>query len=243
MKRNNGVPYYLLTIVIMIKLLVFDLDGTLVDSKVDLWQAVNFSLQCKSLPPCSLGEVTSFIGNGARQLIEQSLMHTLNHHVKKISFAMLPDENLIEEVLQIFMSYYIDHCSENTTLYDGVRKFLADNKYSKVVLTNKPKIPAIKILDHLKILPYFSTVLGGDSEFGKKPNPAGLQYLLKINDCLPKEAILIGDGLQDAQAAQAAEVPFIAYLGGLGSHELNRLENSSTTLESFSDLNHILAQL
>jgi phosphoglycolate phosphatase len=194
------------------RLWVFDLDGTLIDSRLDLAVAVNATLRERGLPDLPEERVVSFVGDGADDLIRKSLEAAgLSRDAAQ---AALPD------ALEWFLGYYGEHCLDRTLPYPGALELLdALRGRSLGVLTNKPEKPALRILAHLGILDRFTQVVPGDGPLGKKPDPAGLGYILNAVNASPTESVLVGDSLQDLKTARAAGVPFLAFLGGLGDAE------------------------
>ncbi len=196
-----------------IKLLVFDLDGTLIDSRLDLAFSVNATL--RSLGCKSLGEdqIISFVGDGASELLQRSLLAT----------GMPPDETntQLPLTLKLFLEHYLDHCLDRTVLYPGALDLLNNSsRYKKAILTNKPILPTQRILAGMGIRQHFGEVLGGDGPHPKKPDPTGLAYILSsLEIASPLESVLIGDSPQDFLTAQALGCPFIAFLEGLGNAE------------------------
>jgi phosphoglycolate phosphatase len=194
-----------------LRLWVFDLDGTLIDSRYDLVLAVNATLAHLKLPPLSEDIIVSYIGDGAEDLIRRSL-----------ESAGMPSPEIravFSETMRWFLDYYGEHCLDRTVPYPGALDLLdalTARGLTLAVLTNKPEKPALKILAHLGILERFAQVIPGDGPLGKKPDPAGLAYILRAVNTLPHDAVLVGDSLQDLQTARAAGTSFVAFLGGLG---------------------------
>jgi len=186
------------------RLLVFDLDGTLVDSKEDLANAVNVALESFDLPPLPHPMIYSYVGDGATILIR---------HV-------LPPEkaDLLPEVLDRFLSYYRRHLLDTTRAYPGVvgalRKWAGI--YRMAVLTNKGVAMAQEVLSGLSLDGYFFEVRGGDSFDTKKPDPEGLLHILREAGAEAQEAIMIGDSRNDVLAGRAAGTVTCGVTYGLG---------------------------
>jgi phosphoglycolate phosphatase len=193
------------------KLWVFDLDGTLIDSRYDLVSAVNATLAHRGLAPLSEDLIVSYIGDGAEDLIRRSLESAgMPAPVIREGFA---------DTMRWFLAYYGDHCLDRTVAYPGALALLDALKARELpmaILTNKPEKPALKILEHLGILGHFTHVIPGDGPLGKKPDPAGLAYILGSVNTAPLTSVLVGDSLQDLQTARAAGTAFVAFRGGLG---------------------------
>jgi len=185
-------------------LLIFDLDGTLINSKKDLTISTNATREHFGLPPLDEETVGSYVGNGVAMLVRR---------------AMGPDatEELIESALQYFMKFYRTHAIENTRLYPGVRESvqeLAAEKHKLAVLTNKPGRISFDIIGALGLGDYFMRVYGGDSLAGKKPDPVGILTLMQEGAARPEETLMIGDSAVDVQTARNAGVRSCGVLWG-----------------------------
>jgi phosphoglycolate phosphatase len=193
------------------KLWVFDLDGTLVDSRLDLVSAVNATLAHLKLAELPEDIIVSYVGDGAEDLIRRSL-----------ETAGLPSSEIravFPETMRWFLDHYGEHCLDRTVPYPGALELLqalAARGLPMAVLTNKPEKPALKILAHLGILERFAHIVPGDGPLGKKPDPAGLAYIVEAVNIVPLDSVLVGDSLQDLQTARAAGTSFVAFMGGLG---------------------------
>jgi phosphoglycolate phosphatase len=187
------------------RLLVFDLDGTLVDSKVDLANAVNVALESFDLPPLPHPMIYSYVGDGATVLIRRAL----------------PSEkaDLLPEVLDRFLAYYRRHLLDTTRAYPGVvgalRKWTGI--YRMAVLTNKGAAMSREILAGLSLDGYFFDVLGGDSFGTKKPDPEGLLHIVREAGVEAEETIMVGDSRNDVQAGRAAGAVTCGVTYGLGA--------------------------
>lgn len=187
-----------------IKAIIFDLDGTLIDSVDDLANSVNYTLGRLDLPLHTTEEIKSFVGDGIQKLIKRSLGQT---HMEKF-----------DDAFAIFMKHYGVHCTDNTVLYPKVAEtisFLAE-KYSLAVLTNKSATFSHKILTALKIDSYFKEVLGGDSLPTKKPDPAGILYLADKWGLAPDQLVMVGDHATDIEVGQRAGCKTVFIEGGIG---------------------------
>jgi phosphoglycolate phosphatase len=181
---------------------VFDLDGTLVDSRADLVASVNAMLRRMGLPERDEATVVSFVGEGAERLIRRSLG---------------PSEDRYPEAAPIWRDEYARRLLDQTRLYDGIAEVL-QLPVPKAVLTNKPGGFARQILRGLGVAGAFVAVLGGD-EGPRKPSPDGLLQLCRTMGITPDEAMLVGDSAVDVATAKAANVRVCAVLWGLGSPE------------------------
>ncbi len=183
------------------RLAIFDLDGTLVDSVDDLHASVNHALRLLGLPPRSRDEVRGFVGEGARVLLARSVA---------------PRDELLEPALAAWRPHYEAHCLDRTRPYPGIEAALAGAGRALAVATNKPGGMARKILAGLGLLPRFSLVLGGD-EMPRKPDPTGVREIMARVGATPGETVYIGDSKVDVATARAAGVELVAVSWGLGS--------------------------
>ena len=192
-----------------IKLLVFDLDGTLIDSRLDLADSVNATLSLCGFSNLKEDLIISFVGDGAEDLLRRALLAA--------GLEPREAETRLDETLRIFLAHYQAHCLVRTLPYPGAMRFLEGSRHlRKAVLTNKPLSPALRILEGLGMSRHFELVLGGDGPHPKKPDPGGLGYILTTLKASASEAALIGDSLQDLRTARAAQCAFIAFSGGFG---------------------------
>jgi len=170
-----------------IKLLIFDLDGTLVDSRLDLANSINAMLRHYRKPLLPNEVIASYIGDGAPMLVRRSLGDP-------------DDEAYVQQALQFFLLYYREHKLDNTYVYAGIKESLDTIRASRngdavqmAVLSNKPVIPSRAIVDALGLADYFFQVYGGNSFHTKKPDPTGVQALLDEAGTRPEQAVIIGD--------------------------------------------------
>ena len=190
-------------------LIVFDLDGTLIDSKLDLANSVNFTRQKMGLPLLEHRLIFSYIGDGATMLIRRAMGEGLS-------------ESAIQQALETFLGHYREHLLDNTTLYPGVEKTLNDLYALKLaVLTNKPLRPSQAILQGLQILDRFNLIYGGDSFQHKKPHPIGLEQILRDTKTPPERALMVGDSYIDIQTGHNASVATCGVTYGLARDTLN----------------------
>jgi phosphoglycolate phosphatase len=176
-----------------VKLAVFDLDGTLVDSREDLYLAVAHALSELGLPPRSRDEVVSYVGDGAVALVARSIA---------------PREHLLETAVALWREHYSRHLLDHTRLYPGIAAVLGSARIPLAVHTNKPGAMARKILDGLGVFSRFVAVVGGD-EGARKPDPSGLLAIAARVGVTAEETVLIGDSLVDHATAVTAGVRFV----------------------------------
>ncbi len=189
-----------------LQLLVFDLDGTLIDSSRDLCNSVNATLQHFGLRPLEEPIIASFIGDGVGMLIRRALLvpGELPEHLRN-------DEDFFAQALEYFLTWYRAHKLDFTRAYDGVLESLAALASAAqppvmTVLTNKPVGPARAICDGLNLSRFFASVFGGDSFPTKKPDPEGLLALMQQFGATPQSTLMIGDSEVDMLTARNAGV-------------------------------------
>lgn len=229
----------------VLKLLVFDLDGTLADTRHDLALSVNHALRASGRAPLPLSAVIGFVGDGARNLIQRSLAAaSLGAAARGADAVGAAADDPVDAALNTFLEHYAAHCLVETAAYSGVKASLDKlTGYAKAVLTNKPAAPARTILAGLGLADHFRLVLGGDNPHGPKPDPAGLVHIMAAEKAAPEETVLIGDGIQDLRAARNAGAHFLGFLGGMGSAEALRSENPEAVFEDMNRLPEALAAL
>ncbi len=188
--------------------LIFDLDGTLIDSKRDLAQAVNAALEELGRAPIPDELIFSYVGQGAPLLISRALGE-----------GATPQECL--KGLEFFFEYYAAHKLDHTVTYPGVREALATLAgMSMTVLTNKPVRISREILKELGLFGYFRFIYGGNSFARKKPDPVGVNTILRELSATPTQAMIVGDSEIDVQAARNAGTWVCGVTYGFGSHRL-----------------------
>jgi phosphoglycolate phosphatase len=208
--------------------LIFDLDGTLIDSKLDLALSVNATLEHMGRARLPHERVYGYVGKGAPRLIQQALGPGAN-----------PDD--CQRGLEYFLAYYRQHMLDNTVTYPGVREGLAAlNGLSMAVLTNKPVRFSQLILEGLGLAGHFRFVYGGNSFETKKPDPAGMAVLLRDFGIGPKQAMVVGDSEVDVQTARNAGTWACGVTYGLGRERLaeyppDLLVDSLTELADYLD--------
>lgn len=212
-----------------VDLLIFDLDGTLVDSRQDLTASVNHALGRMGLPPLPIETVTGFIGDGARLLFTRSLEAARG----------VADEAEVEAGLRAFREHYGLHLLDATRPYPGVPEALQVlGQKAMAVATNKPEDFSLAILKGLGLHHHFRVVLGGDSTPHKKPHPAQAEAILAAVRLPPAAALVVGDSPQDIAMARAAGCGACAVTYGLRPREELAAAAPDFLLDDLRDLPH-----
>ena len=181
-----------------IRLLIFDLDGTLVDSRLDLVHSVNAMLRHLKRKELPAEVIASYVGDGAPMLVRRALGDPA-------------DEHFLAEALEYFLAYYRVHKLDHTKVYEGIPEALAALRRSgngferrMAVLSNKPVNPSRQIVEALGLAPFFTHVYGGNSFSTKKPDPLGAKTLMQEAGARPKETIIVGDSSIDVLTGRNA---------------------------------------
>lgn len=211
-----------------IKLVIFDLDGTLIDSLEDITRAVNHATRPYGIAEKSIAEMGDLLGTGISILIDRVL-------------ADRRDE-LKEDVLKRFMDYYSDHLVEYTTVYSGVKDVLENLVGNKrAVVTNKREQFAKTMLTELGIGSYFDSILGSDSVSEKKPSPVPLLHLLDLYKIDPSEAVMVGDSEIDIAAGKGAGVRTVGVT--YGYREREALEGADFIIDDILELTELIKEI
>jgi phosphoglycolate phosphatase len=175
---------------------LFDLDGTLIDSKMDIAAAANSALVHFGIKPLPLEKAVTYIGHGVS-------------HLLRCALGSEATEERMKEGMPVLMAYYKEHLCEQTTVYPGVRDLLDYLKNRDIpmgVVSNKPHSLALATLEKLHLNGYFKIALGADATTHPKPHPEPLLTALKALEGHPENSVMIGDSPIDAQAGRAAEM-------------------------------------
>src|SRR5258706_2306621 len=190
-----------------IKLLIFDLDGTLVDSRQDLTNSINAMLKHFHRQELSSDVISGYIGDGAPTLVRRSLGFADHADLKH------DHEEFVEEALTYFLDFYREHKLDHTYVYEGVigalraiRASSQGNPRVMSVLSNKPVGPSRAIVDALGLKEFFVSVYGGNSFETKKPEPLGIQTVVRETNTQPDQAAIIGESYIDIIAGPSAGI-------------------------------------
>jgi phosphoglycolate phosphatase len=195
-----------------IKLVIFDLDGTLIDSRLDLINSVNAMLRHFNHPELPGEVVASYVGDGAPMLVRRALGDP-------------EDEKFFKDALEFFLSYYREHKLDHTIVYEGIpdalRQIQANGSERKMaVLSNKPVNPSRAIVEALGLAPFFVRVYGGNSFETKKPDPLGVERLLSETGTARQSAMIVGDSSIDVLTGRNAGIATCGVTYGFAPHTL-----------------------
>jgi phosphoglycolate phosphatase len=206
--KNRSIPAERL------KLLIFDLDGTLVDSRIDLANSINAMLRHFGKAELPDEVIASYIGDGAPMLVRRALGDP-------------DDESYVNQALEFFLLYYREHKLDFTYVYEGITESLDairngrnGNPAKMAVLSNKPVYPSRAIVEALGLGGYFFQVYGGNSFHTKKPDPAGVHALLQEAGALPHETVIVGDSEIDVLTAHNSGIYSVGVKYGFAPHTL-----------------------
>jgi phosphoglycolate phosphatase len=209
-----------------IQVIIFDLDGTLVDSSIDICHALNYALEGMNVPPITVRETISIIGEGITRLFEK-IIETHNIPADK------------DFLIRRFLDHYAAHLVDNTTVYSGVEDTLKSlNGCRKAVISNKREDFSERVLELLGMRKYFDLVVGSDTTAERKPSPVPIQYVLSRFKTRPEEAIIVGDSNYDIEAGKAAGVRTIAVT--YGYRPLSMLQGADYIVSSMPEILRIL---
>lgn len=210
------------------RLVIFDFDGTLIDSKHDIATSLNLTLEELDLPTRSPEEIFSFVGDGIKRLLRVCVGEG--------------NDARYEEALLIFRRHYLAHCLDTTRLYPGLNQLFDEGRneiYTKAIATNKQLDYTLRIVEGLKINEedHFAEIVGPTSDKpALKPDPEMLWRILKNLEIQPEAAMLVGDSTNDVQAAQAAGMRACAVGYGYGNREKVQALNPDHYCEKPNDL-------
>ena len=192
--------------------ILFDLDGTLVDTAPDLMNAHNYVMKKYGYPTKSTEDIRNLVGQGAGAMIGRSIWGQA-----KEEFGKIDDQKIKAEMVKEFVSFYGNNIINESTLINGVKEFLnwcKEKKISMAVCTNKQEHLAIDLLKKIGIYDYFEYVAGHNTFDFCKPDPRHLTNIIEILDGDIKKSLMFGDSETDANAARAASIPVILLENG-----------------------------
>lgn len=206
-----------------VALLIFDLDGTLIDSRKDIAASVNLTFRDLGLPEKPPEFIYGYVGNGVRRLILDTVESA--------------DPGLVDRSLQIFEGHYLKHLLDETELYPGLEGVLQHfGEKKKAIVTNKPLLYSIKIIEGLQVGAHFDLILGAEPIVRLKPHPEMILRTLDHLNVAPADAVMIGDSLNDIHAARSAGIKSCAIGYGLGDPEELKSGNPDFFAETVEEI-------
>ncbi len=217
------------------RMVLIDLDGTLVDSVPDLAECIDAMLIQLGRPPQGEAQIRCWVGNGVERLVRRALVGQLEGE---------PDEAELQRALPIFLELYAAHTCKRSRLYPGVREgldFLRSAGYPLGCVTNKAARFTEPLLNQLGIAEYFGIVISGDTLPRCKPDPLPLLHAAQHFGVAPQESLMIGDSISDVQAARAAGFAIICVSYGYNHGQDIRTAQPDAVIDSFTELPNLLA--
>jgi haloacid dehalogenase superfamily, subfamily IA, variant 1 with third motif having Dx(3-4)D or Dx(3-4)E len=219
--------------------ILFDLDGTLVDTAPDLMHAHNHVMKKFGYPTKSTEQIRNLVGKGAGAMIGRSIWGQA-----KKEFSKVNDEKIKKEMVSEFVEFYGKNIINESTLINGVKEFLKwckKENISMAVCTNKQEYLSNDLLKKIGIYDYFEYVAGSDTFDYCKPDPRHLTTVVEILDGDLKKTIMIGDSETDANAAKAAEIPIILLEDGYTEKNINEIYHNHL-IKDFIGIENIISK-
>ena len=201
--------------------ILFDLDGTLVNSAPDLMRAHNHVMKKYGYDERNLSDIKKLAGRGSKVMLTRSM-----HELAEMSGKIKKTDDVIEEMTKEFIDYYSKNIAEESSLKNGTINFLSwckKKSISMAVCTNKQENLSIDLLKKIKIYDYFDYVAGGNTFNHNKPNPKHLTDTIEIIGGNVKKALMIGDSETDSNASKAANIPFVLIDDGYTEKKSNEI--------------------
>jgi 2-phosphoglycolate phosphatase len=209
--------------------IVFDLDGTLIDSRLDIAHAANHALSAHGMSALSVEEISSYVGDGARRLLARAARLDM-------------DAAALEPLLESFLSYYAAHATDHTTLLPGAHEALAALAHLPLALcTNKPRATTDAVLANLRLPARFGVIVAGGDLPKIKPDPLPLQYIAERLKLTTPELVMVGDGPQDILCAKAAGSRSVGVEGGIQGQDRLIAAEPDVLLASLAELPELIA--
>ncbi len=222
-----------------IELVIFDLDGTLVDSSVDITNALNYALEPYAVKPLTVDDTIKMIGEGITRLIEKIVDSRGNGVLRSAVAAFQQNPRSLQDiradVKDRFLEYYSQHILDFTREYPGVRETLDQlDRYKKAVISNKMETLSRKVLDGLGLSSHFLMIVGSDTTPEKKPSPLPVRKVLSDLRVHPGRAMIVGDSNYDIDAGKAAGIATVAVTYGYRPREV--LAHADHLIDRIGDL-------
>jgi 2-phosphoglycolate phosphatase len=204
--------------------IVFDLDGTLIDSRLDIASSANHALAAHGFETLSVVEISNYVGDGARWLLARAA-------------RLEPNQPELDALLATFVAHYARHATDQTQLLPGAREALANLSHLPLALcTNKPRSITDRVLENLRLAGAFQVVVGGGDLPKSKPDPLPLLYIAEQLGLRPGELVMVGDGAQDIGCAKAAGAHSVGVEGGMQGRDLLIASEPEVLLKSLLEL-------
>jgi 2-phosphoglycolate phosphatase len=204
--------------------LVFDLDGTLIDSKLDIAHAANHALSTNGRSALAVDEIASYVGDGARLLLARAA-------------RLDPEAAELEPLLESFLAYYAAHATDHTELLPGAHEALAALAHLPLALcTNKPRSSTDAVLANLRLPARFTVIVAGGDLAETKPHPLPLQHIAECLGLSTAQLVMVGDGPQDILCAKAAGSRSVGVKGGIQAQEKLIAAAPDVLLQSLAEL-------
>jgi len=216
------------------KMILIDVDGTLVDSVPDLAYCVDEMMKQLDMPERGEAAVRNWVGNGVERLVRRALINTLDGE---------PDEALFDKAYPVFLDLYADNTSKRSVLYPGVREgldYLKSQGYRLGCVTNKASQFTLPLLRDLGIYDEFENIVCGDSLPKKKPDPLPLLHSAEVLGVKPEDSLMLGDSMSDVKAARAAGFQIICMSYGYNHGVDIRESNPDVVIDSMAELKDLL---
>ena len=211
-----------------IKLIIFDLDGTLVETVQDITNALNYALISHGIKKLTVKETTELVGEGITRLVEKVLPAGKEH--------------LKDDVMKKFLEYYSEHLIENSKEYPHVRETLEKlNHFKKAVISNKRETLSKRLLEELDLEKYFNLIIGSDTAGERKPSPVPVLYVISKLSVRPEESIVMGDSYYDIEAGKMAGTRTVAVTYGYQPKEL--LKKADYLIDDLRELVPLLQEM
>ena len=211
------------------RLILYDLDGTLVDTLEDITSAVNHTLRMLQLPAVAADEVRGYVGRGVRQLVQRCIK--------------MEDPKRLEYGMQVYLAYYARHMLDHSRLYPGVEPFLEQfASRQQAVITNKPNPFSQQILEALGIARHFIEIIAGDSGYPKKPSPESARALMQRTGVAASDTVFIGDSPIDVEAGRSAGIMTVGLTQGLTDESELRAAHPDLVVSHLTELLDLAVQ-
>ncbi|MDH4155624.1 MAG: HAD-IA family hydrolase [Nitrospira sp.] len=188
-----------------VDLLIFDLDGTLIESKWDIAHAVNFTLNALGLPERPIEEIFGFVGDGVKRLLRLAVGEG--------------NQEKFEEALRVFRGYYLEHCLDRTTFYPGIEPMLQHFAHKQKVIATNKSIEYTRVILNGLGPQHFMYMVGGDNGFGLKPEPGMLLHIIGKMGVPKDRVVLVGDSTNDINGGHNAGIRVCAVGYGMGNRQ------------------------